>query len=140
LPIYDKRVLNRAVDLLRCNPCSRLGLATLTREEDPRAGGCYYNSVVQTLRAVRFILDAMGRLPGRKSMILMSDDVPIRREEPGTLGAEQVILGGDVRNYGGWLQKLTETAIRSSVVIYSVDTQGLQYTGIAAADAITSSV
>ena len=136
----DKRVLNRAVERLRWNPCSRLGLATLPREEDPRAGGCYYNSVVQTLRAVRFILDAMGRIPGRKSMILMSDDIPIRREEPGTQGAEQVLLGGDVRNYGGWLQKLTETAIRSSVVIYSVDTQGLQVTGINAADAVTSSI
>ncbi len=134
----DKRLLNRAVELLRWNPCSRLGLATLSREEDPRSGGCHYYSVTLSLRAVRFILDAMGRLPGRKSMILMSDDIPVRRKEPGTEGAEQVILGGDVRNYGGWLQKLTETAIRSSVVIYSVDTQGLQVTGITAADAVTS--
>lgn len=136
----DKRMLNRAVELLRWNPCSRLGTAALKREEDQRAGGCYYNSVEQTLRAVRFILDAMGRLPGRKSMILMSDDIPVRREEFGTEGAEQVILGGDVRNYGGWLQRLTETAVRSSVVIYSVDTQGLQVTGITAADAVTSSI
>jgi len=88
------------------------------------------------MRGLRFILDAMGRLPGRKSMVLMTDDLPIRREERNTEGAEQVLLGGDVRNYGGWLQKITETAIRSSVVIYSVDTQGLQYTGITAADGI----
>ncbi len=78
----------------------------------------------------------MGRLPGRKSMILMTDDLPIRREERNTEGAESVMLGGDVRNYGGWLQKIAETAIRSSVVIYSVDTQGLQYTGITAADGL----
>ncbi|HZN05150.1 MAG TPA: VWA domain-containing protein [Pyrinomonadaceae bacterium] len=135
----EKRMLNRAVERLRWNPCSRLGMATLSREEDPRAGGCFYNSVEQTLKAVRFVLDAMGQLPGRKSMILMSDDIPIRREEARTEGAEQVLLS-DVRNYGGWLQKLTETAIRSSVVIYSVDTQGLQYTGITAADAVPSSI
>ena len=136
----DKRMLSRAVDRLRWNGCSRLGLATLERVEDPRGGGCYTSSTEQTLRALRFILDAMGRLPGRKSMIVMSDDIPIRREESGTVGAESVGVGGDVRNYGGWLQRITETAIRSSVVIYSVDTQGLQYTGINAADSVTSSI
>lgn len=132
----DKRVLNRAIELLRWNPCSRLGLATLIRSEQLDTGGCIGNTPERTLRGLRFILDAMGRLPGRKSMILMSDDIPIRREERNTEGAESVMLGGDVRNYGSWLQKITETAIRSSVVIYSVDTQGLQYTGITAADGI----
>jgi VWFA-related protein len=132
----DKRMLNRAVDLLRWNACSRLGLATLQRIEDARIGGCFYASTEQTLRAMRFILDAMGRLPGRKSMIVMSDDIPVRREETITEGADSVMVGGDVRNYGNWLQKIAETAIRSSVVIYSVDTQGLQYTGITAADGI----
>lgn len=131
----DKRVLNRAIELLRWNPCSRLGLATLIRGEQLDTG-CIGNTPERTLRGLRFILDAMGRLPGRKSMILMTDDLPIRREERNTEGAESVMLGGDVRNYGGWLQKIAETAIRSSVVIYSVDTQGLQYTGITAADGL----
>jgi VWFA-related protein len=135
----DRRMLNRAVDLLRWNPCSRLGFATLSRIEIV-GGGCIGNTPERTLRGVRFILNAMGRLPGRKSMILMSDDIPIRREEQGTEGADSIMLGGDVRNYGGWLQKITETAIRSSVVIYSVDTQGLQYTGITAADGVTSNM
>ena len=136
----DKRQLNRAVELLRWNPCGRVGIMVLPRVEAPQLGGCHANSTVQTLRAVRFILNAMGQLPGRKSMVLMSDDVPVRREEPGTVGAEQVMLGGDVRNYGGWLQKITETAIRSSVVIYSVDTQGLQVTAIGAGDAVTNNI
>jgi VWFA-related protein len=136
----DKRMLGRAVDLLRWNSCSRVGLATLERVEDPRAGGCFYASTEQTLRALRFILDAMGRLPGRKSMIVMSDDIPVRRQEPGGVGADVVTIDADVRNYGGWLQRITETAIRSSVVIYSVDTQGLQYNGITAADAVTGSI
>lgn len=135
----DKRLLNRAVDLLRWNPCSRVGLSTLPREEDSRGGGCFGTNIPQTLRAMRFILDAMGRLPGRKSMIVMSDDIPLRATERGTEGAEQVLVGGDVRNYGDWLRRIAETAIRSSVVIYSVDTQGLQVTGIRASDAVTSS-
>ena len=135
----DKRMLYRAVDMLRWNPCSRVGLSTLAREEDSRGGGCFGTNIPQTLRALRFILDAMGRLPGRKSMIVMSDDIPIRATERGTEGAEQVLVGGDVRNYGDWLRRIAETAIRSSVVIYSVDTQGLQVTGIRASDAVTSS-
>lgn len=131
----DKRVLTRAIELLRWNPCSRIGFAVLSEDA---GGGCVGNTPERTLRGLRFILNAMGRLPGRKAMVLMSDDIPIRKEEPGAEGADSVMLGGDVRNYGGWLQRITETAIRSSVVIYSVDTQGLQYTGITARDALIS--
>ena len=81
----DKRMLNRAVEMLRWNPCGRVGVMVLPRVEAAQIGGCHANSTVQTLRAVRFILNAMGQLPGRKSIILMSDDIPVRREEPGTV-------------------------------------------------------
>ena len=134
----DKRLLNRAIDLLRWNACSRGGVSVFPNVEDMSIGGCGGMTVLSTLKALRFILNSMGQLPGRKSMILMSDDIPIRAKEPGPQGAESVLVGGDVRNYGDWLQSLTETAIRSSVVIYSVDTQGLQVTGIRASDAITN--
>jgi VWFA-related protein len=131
----DKRMLNRAVDQLRWNPCSRVGIRVITPAEGT-GGACAGMTVRETFKAVKFVLNAMGQLPGRKSMALMSDDIPIKVVDPQSEGAESVIVGEDVTNYGGWLQKLTETAIRSSVVIYSVDTQGLQYTGITAADAI----
>ena len=134
----DKRMLNRAIDLLRWNACSRGGVSVFPDAEDMNIGGCGGMTVLSTLKALRFILNSMGQLPGRKSMILMSDDIPIRAKEPGPQGAESVTVGSDVRNYGDWLQSLTETAIRSSVVIYSVDTQGLQVTGIRASDAITN--
>jgi hypothetical protein len=109
------------------------------------------------MKALRFILDSMGRLPGRKSMILMSDSIPIMTEENSsrtpvglvtdasekirtgptkTDGFGIIQVGESVRNYGSWLRRISETAIRSSVVIYAVDTQGLQYNGITAADAV----
>ncbi|HKS10493.1 MAG TPA: VWA domain-containing protein [Pyrinomonadaceae bacterium] len=135
----DRRLLNRAIDMLRWNACSRGGTTVLPRIEDLTSGsGCGGMTVLSTLKALRFILNSMGQLPGRKSMILMSDDIPIRAKEPGPEGAESVLVGADVRNYGDWLQSLTETAIRSSVVIYSVDTQGLQDTGPRASDSITN--
>jgi VWFA-related protein len=136
----DKRMLQRAVQLLRWNPCSRLGLATIPRVGDIRVGGCIGSGHMTTIRSLRFILKAMGDLPGRKSMIVMSDDIPIRVLSSELGEGDTIATGADVTNYGDWLQRLTETAIRSSVVVYSVDTQGLQYTGITAADSISGSI
>ena len=151
----DKRMLNRAVDELRWNVCSRMGLSVVPRVESVGDPSCYDDSPSLSLKALRFILESMGRLPGRKSMILLSDNLPIEREQRGpgislvsdasekirtgpkkedAFGIIQV--GADVKNYGSWLRRISETAIRSSVVIYSVDTQGLQYTGITAADSV----
>src|SRR5690349_3352178 len=141
----DKRILNRAVDQLRWNVCSRMGLSVIPRVESVGDPACYDDSPALSLKALRFILESMGRLPGRKSMILLSDNLPIERQQRGAgvaivsdasekirtgprkedaFGIIQV--GEDVKNYGSWLRRISETAIRSSVVIYSVDTQGLQ--------------
>lgn len=137
----DKRVLNRAVDQLKWNLCSRMGptvLPPVTREslvrsvrsdEYYRCGG---QSIYDTMTSLRFVLDALGQLPGRKAMILLSDNLPIENQETKMQGN----LAGfnRSRSYSGSLRKVAEMAIRSSVVIYSVDTQGLQYTGPTAAD------
>src|SRR6185436_5448417 len=42
-------------------------------------------------------------------------------------------------SYAAMLNRIAEKAIRASVVIYSIDTQGLQYTGITAADHLAAS-
>jgi VWFA-related protein len=151
----DKRVLSRAVSQLRWNVCSRLGQTVLTPLEGLGGNSCFMEqtNLGKTVRSLRFILESMGRLPGRKSMILMSDSIPIRKEEQNGTGIAPIddtakigmksesfdpkAVGGNILNYGGWLQRLAETAIRSSVVIYSVDTQGLQYTGLTAADSVS---
>jgi len=149
----DKRALNRAVNQLRWNACSRMGLTVIQHVEALSGNTCYADSLTPTMKALRFILDSMGRLPGRKSMILMSDSLPIMKDDwngtgippvndaykvgmPNTDTFDLKTVGANVTNMGGWLRRLAETAIRSSVVIYSVDTQGLQYTGISAADAV----
>ena len=149
----DKRVLLRAVAKLRWNVCSRMGQTVIQPLEGLGLNTCYFNSLVVTMKKLRFVLDSMGQLPGRKSMILMSDSIPILKEDPTGSGIapiddnaligmkhdgfEPLAVGTNPTNYGGWLQRLTETAIRSSVVIYSVDTQGLQYTGLTAADSVS---
>jgi VWFA-related protein len=137
----DKRLLSRAVERLRWNRCNRVGVSVIrpiSGFEGPLEGpefSCGGNSYHRTLKALRFILDAMGQLPGRKSMVLLSDSLPIENQE---IEFENAALNTfpNTRSFYGALQKIAEKAIRASVVIYAVDTQGLQYTGITAADNI----
>jgi VWFA-related protein len=152
----DRRVLMRAVDQLRWNYCSSAGIHVLpsvrsVRNELPI---CSWDSYLKSLKAVRFIVDALAYLPGRKSMVLLSDNLPIETQEESLLPqdrsqrpeigndndvstSQDPSLNTDSRNYYGTLRKIAEKAIRSSVVIYAVDTQGLQYTGPTAADDIS---
>jgi VWFA-related protein len=154
----DKRILSRAVDKLRWNMCNRVGISVITPLGSPSGGSlCGRNSMAATIRALRFILDAMAYLPGRKSMVFMSDHLPVEDQDELNFmrdvrsgggikdGSIQNSVAGipsedpsnldlDARTYSAALRKIAEKAIRSSVVIYSVDTQGLQVLGITAAD------
>lgn len=136
----DRRLLTRAVDHLRWNVCSRMGTSIFPRYGQALTGFDYEQCNPfddGTKRALNFILDALARLPGRKSMILMSDDMPIvsADEQTGTVSVGGgVSIGPASMNRGEDLQKIAERAIRASVVIYSIDTQGLQVTGLTAAD------
>jgi VWFA-related protein len=151
----DKRLLLRAMERLRWNGCSRVGVSVFAPvgsgngiDDSYRCGDTYS----QTLRALRFILDGMAELPGRKSLVLMSDSLPREDQEfrlsfDGPLRGESLETRstddaprtafdgfGNTRNMSALLQRLAEKAIRSSVVIYSVDTQGLPPFGPTAAD------
>ncbi len=142
----DKRLLNRAVDQLRWNICNRVGINVLAPAgASPLSSLCGYRSIYSTLTSLRFIVDAMGYLPGRKSMVVLSDSIP--RESQDDLGPDRGVLkdagivkddlsslGPGSLSYTAALNKIAEKAIRSSVVIYSVDTQGLQVIGLTAAD------
>lgn len=75
-------------------------------------------------------------------MVVFSNDTPLREEEKLARGSSSVITAGpddstsdDSHNYGARLRRLSEMAIRSSVVIYGVDAAGLQTTHMTAADA-----
>ena len=149
----DKRLLNRAVDRLRWNFCSRAGVHVLPPLQrsigDAGRNPCSLSTYPLTLKSVRFIVDALGYLPGRKSMVLLSDSLVTEtqdefsdrsgiKEARSGLQDTSSINDDPVRtSYIDSLQKIAEKAIRSSVVIYSVDTQGLQYTGLTAADSFS---
>lgn len=166
----DRRLLYRAIDGLRWNICSRAGVSALAPAPNltvpSNALGTGQNAVglcanvhggplKSTVRALRFILQGMRDLPGRKSLVLLSDDLPLDVPDLDSLERGPIkpqapigddpdadkVRGVDKADFGneGVLRKTAEIANRSSVVIYSVDTRGMNTTGITAADNLTPS-
>lgn len=76
-----------------------------------------------TLGAIRQIVRGLEDLPGRKSIMLFSDGFQIFSTDRDN---------GRIVNL---LRRLTDLANRASVVIYSIDTRGLQTLNMTAADA-----
>ncbi|HLL14713.1 MAG TPA: VWA domain-containing protein [Pyrinomonadaceae bacterium] len=75
-----------------------------------------------TLGAVNFVMRGMGQLPGRKAVILFSDGFKLFSRK-----------GVNTRVQDG-LQKLTDTANRSGVIIYTMDPRGLDAPMLSAQD------
>lgn len=150
----DKRQLYAAVEKVRWNPLGRGGMSTfspLTKDpvlntgssegsgadptsKDPaRIDAAKEGNVDQfredifavgTLGAVNYIVKGLRDLPGRKSIVLISDGFQIHsRTNPA--GSERIVTA---------LRRLTDLANRASVVIYTMDARGLETLGITAAD------
>jgi VWFA-related protein len=80
---------------------------------------------VGTLGAVNYVVRGLRELPGRKSIVLVSDGFRIfNRNEPYSPVVEA-------------LRRLTDLANRASVVIYCIDARGLQTLGLTAADDVS---
>lgn len=136
----DRRMLYSAIDRLRWYPCSRAGVHVFTPLGTPQVAGdapCGGSRNIRaTLQVLKFIVHGMRELPGRKSLVLLSDYLPIETNEPAAnqLTPGDAGLGDERTDYRFLLNKVAEMAIRGSVVIYAVDTRGLAYTGITAMD------
>ena len=161
----DHRVLLSAIDHIKFQPCSRAGFDAFAGN----ARDCSAETYDLSLRALRYIVTGMTSLPGRKSMVVFSDMMPVDFDEGGLppvsppplvpssgAGAEPVVVpkvstGGsaarstgpskssvitDILNntYERKIQNIAELAIRGSVVIYTVDTRGLEVSFPSAAD------
>ena len=78
----DKRILLRAIESLHYNAASRLGISMFPSGIDPLAGGGYGSyyagySLVHSRQVLRFILLGMREIPGRKSMVFLSEHFPL---------------------------------------------------------------
>jgi VWFA-related protein len=128
----DKRILYSAIERLIWNPLSRDMMpsfednsvdasdddavqkqATLDAFDEFRET----NFSTGTLGAISFVVQSLRTLPGRKSVILLSDGFRINSQNDDANTTNQLIKA---------MQDLVEQANRSSVVVYSIDAKGLQ--------------
>ena len=134
----DRSVIDQALDQVKWNQCSRVGVKTLPRVGSNAPVGCGTASFEESISSLRAIVTALGQVPGRKSMIVFSDDMPLREEEKIVRGGSVLQVddakGDEAQNFHARLRRVAELAIRSSVVIYGVDSGGLQVTSMTAAD------
>lgn len=82
---------------------------------------------VGTLGALRYVVNGMSALPGRKSIILFSPGFTLsttNQDDP-RFGTDRVLVAA---------RHLVDQANRASVIIYAIDPRGLVYTGLTAAD------
>jgi VWFA-related protein len=139
----DKRQLYAAVEKVKWNPLGRGGVSAFAplggqqisvgggsseeEEDSPNQDLEEFRSdvfTVGTLGAVNYIVKGLKGLPGRKSVILMSDGFKMFTKSEST-GSARVMAA---------LSTLTDMANRASVVIYTLDPRGLQTLGLTAAD------
>jgi len=141
----DKRQLYAAVEKVKWNPTGRSGVSAIPQMEGnplpdlPTGGGENERATtvsedqdqfredlfaVGTLGALNYVVRGLKELPGRKSIVLISDGFKIfNRSEP--QGSDRILNA---------LRRLTDLANRASVVIYTMDARGLQTLSLSAAD------
>ena len=141
----DKRQLNAAIDRVRWSPSGRGGVSAFAPISSQRTGGedeqvaamieraeereeelnSFREDVftVGTLGATSFVVRGLQELPGRKSVVLMSDGISLL-----TRDNERRTRVFDA------LQRMIELANRASVVFYTLDSRGLQTLGLTAED------
>src|SRR5262249_850924 len=130
----DRRQLHAAIDRIRWNPLGRGGggafapISSAASDDTTAAADERLNEFradlfsVGTLGAINFVGRALSDLPGRTSLVLMSDGFKIFNRER------------DNRRVLDALEHLTDLANRASVVIYTVDARGLPTLGLTAED------
>ncbi len=129
----EKRMLYAAIEKLRWNFNGRVGVSSFTpindsASETEAAAETQINEFreeqfsVGTLGAISYVVNGLRELPGRKSVVVLSENIPILQS--GQMNAR--IMES--------LEKLTDAANRSAVVIYTIDPRGLPTHSLNASD------
>lgn len=142
----DKRQLYAAIERVRWNANGRSGIGVFaplqgknpSEEVAPAAEidnvGLHREDLdefredlfaVGTLGAVNYVVRGLKDLPGRKSILLISDGISIMSRVDPRNSSDRVLSA---------LHSLTEQANRASVVIYTMQASGLQTLALTAAD------
>lgn len=114
----DKRLLYAAIEKLRPNgsPIAQ-SLATISISQDYRRAARKKSFTVGTLGALSTIVQGLRNVPGRKAAVIFSDGFTSFDR-----ATQEVSDSKDVQNA---VRLLADQANRASLVVYTVDTQGL---------------
>lgn len=124
----DKRMLYAAIDRVKYNAIGRVGVSSFTPlgsgDGESASAMEERNEIfsVGTLGAVRYVVNGLRELPGRKSVVLFSENLKLFSRD----GMNNQVMDA--------VHHLTDAANRASVVIYSIDPRGLQVHSLTAAD------
>jgi VWFA-related protein len=140
----DKRVLNTEIDGVKTNFMARVGRLQV---DSPSWGEypCPLENISASLNGIRYVVEALQELPGRKTVILFSEnmhvfpDLPKGQPAPVARNAEPPPgefpdVPCDYEHVTRSLRHLTDAAQRASVVIYTIDPRGVQPLQFTAAD------
>jgi VWFA-related protein len=83
-----------------------------------------YTFAVSAIERIEYVIEALKPLPGRKSVILVSEGFSIGG------------FGFDTNYIRDAMQALVDRANRAGVVVYAIDPRGLVITGLTAADTV----
>jgi VWFA-related protein len=138
----DKRLLYAAADRLSYNAASRVGVSSFEpadgrRQNSTDAYGFELpmpkkerdlQYTMFSLGSIQYILKGLKDLPGRKSLILFSENLEMMFDDSrGQSQGRDIAMKERIRS-------LVDLANRAGVVIHSIDPRGLVYTGLTAED------
>ena len=123
----DKQILHAAIDHVRFSGFGRAIIGQYPSYGGDPGGASRASAAEQelfavgTLGAVRYVIRGLRQLPGRKSVVLFSERLPLIT----STGDSQVLDG---------VRRLVDAANRAAAVIYTIDPAGLQTFQLSAAD------
>lgn len=123
----DKRLLYAALERVKYGE-SRVGVSSFAPLGSGMRGGGAINHLreetlaVGTLGALRFVVNAMRGFPGRKSVVLFTENIRL------------IFRGTTDEMVAHAVQQLSDAASRASVVIHAIDPRGLPDYNITSAD------
>lgn len=82
-----------------------------------------------TLGALNYVIRGMAELPGRKSVVMLSDGFRIMTRDARGMPRTSIVRSA--------LNHLADAANRASVVLYTLDARGVEFAGATAADDFT---
>ncbi len=143
----DKQLLRAAIERIQWYPMGRSTIGSFAAlGADPDADFSDFRRDIfaaGTLGAVGYVIRGLRDLPGRKSVVLLSDGITLfnrvrRSQQTSFSGTDRRGRDTDASRVLEAIKRLTDQANRASVVIYTMDARGLLTLGLTAADNVSA--